>query len=302
MLDILIRAGSFVAIILLGYLLKRTGVFKEQDFKVLSNTVMKVTFPAAIITNFAGKQIDKSLLILALLAFVFGCLYILLALLLNLRADRERRAFDILNLPGYNIGNFTMPFVQNFLGPTGVIATGIFDIGNAVICLGGAFGVASAVKDGSGFSVKRIVRALSNSVPFMTYLVMLIIMFSGIKIPSFVMEFAEIVGGANPFLAMFMIGLGFKLQGAPGQTGKILRILLIRYGLAVPLALLCWFVLPFDLQVRQALVILVFSPIGSAVPPFTAELKGDVGLSSAVNSIAILIGIVINVVLLSVIL
>ena len=302
MVDILIRAGSFVAIILLGYLLKRAGIFREQDFKVLSNTVMKVTFPAAIITNFAGKQIDKSLLILALLAFSFGCLYILLALLVNLRADRDQRAFDILNLPGYNIGNFTMPFVQNFLGPTGVIATGIFDIGNAVICLGGAFGVASAVKDGTGFSVKRIFKALSKSIPFVTYLIMLIIMFVGIKLPSFVMEFAGIVGSANPFLAMFMIGVGFKLQGAPGQTDKIMRILLLRYGLAIPLALLCWFVLPFDLQVRQALVILVFSPIGSAVPPFTAELKGDVGLSSAVNSIAILIGIAINVVLLSVIL
>ena len=100
MADILIRAGSFVAIILLGFLLKKIGVFRQQDFSVLSNTVMKVTFPAAIITNFAGKQIDASLLTLALLAFGFGVLYILLALLVNLQSNRERRAFDVLNLPG----------------------------------------------------------------------------------------------------------------------------------------------------------------------------------------------------------
>ena len=302
MTDILIRAGSFVAIILLGYLLKKAGLFRQQDFSVLSNTVMKVTFPAAIITNFAGKQIDPAMLVLAGLSFGFGVLYIILAWIINIRSTPEKRAFDILNLPGYNIGNFTMPFVQSFLGPIGVITTGIFDVGNAVICLGGAFGVASMVKDGTKFSVKRIVKALSKSIPFVTYLVMLVVLFAHIKLPAVVMEFAGIVGSANPFLAMFMIGVGFQLGGRTGQFGKIFRILALRYGMAVVLALFCWFVLPFAIEVRQALVILVFSPIGSAVPPFTAELKGDVGLSSAVNSIAILISIAINVVLLSVIL
>lgn len=302
MTDILIRAGSFVAIILLGFLLKKAGIFREQDFSVLSNTVMKVTFPAAIITNFAGKQIDASMLVLAALSFGFGILYILLACVVNLRSTPERRAFDILNLPGYNIGNFTMPFVQSFLGPTGVITTGIFDIGNAIICLGGAFGVASMVKDGTKFSVKRIIKALSKSIPFLTYIVMLIVMFANIKLPAIMMEFVGIVGSANPFLAMFMIGVGFHLGGKTGQYGKILRILILRYGMSVLLALFCWFILPFDIEVRQALVILVFSPIGSAVPPFTAELKGDVGLSSAVNSIAILISIAINVVILNIIL
>ena len=68
------------------------------------------------------------------------------------------------------------------------------------------------------------------------------------------------------------------------------------------LAVLFYFVLPFDIQVRQALVILAFSPIGSAVPPFTAELGGDVGLSSAINSMAIVISILIYVVLLGVML
>ena len=62
------------------------------------------------------------------------------------------------------------------------------------------------------------------------------------------------------------------------------------------------FVLPLELEVRQALVILAFSPIGSAVPPFTAELGGDVGLSSAINSMAIVISICIYVVLLGVML
>ena len=58
MLDILSRAGCFVTIIILGYVLKRKGFFKEEDFGVLSKVVLKITLPAAIVTSFAGKEID----------------------------------------------------------------------------------------------------------------------------------------------------------------------------------------------------------------------------------------------------
>lgn len=302
MTDILTRAGAFVAIILLGYLLKRAGLFHEEDYSVLSRLLMKVTFPCAIVTSFAGRRIEPAMLSLALLAIACGFAYMLIAVLINFRSSREQSAFDILNLPGYNIGNFTMPFIQSFLGPGGIIATGIFDMGNAVICLGGAFGIASTVKSGARFSVKRIFTALCRSVPFLTYILMLLLNLLNVSLPGTVTECVGIIGSANPFLAMFVIGVGFKLGGKTGQAGKILRLLALRYGAAVVIALVFWFVLPFSLEVRQALVILAFSPIGSAVPPFTAELKGDVGLSSAVNSVSILISIAINVVLLNVML
>lgn len=303
MLQILTRAGSFIAIILLGYVLKRIGVFKEEDFGVLSKICIRITLPAAIITSFAGKEIDAGLLVLLFLGIGCGVLYILLGFLLNRKSSKEQRAFEILNLPGYNIGCFTMPFAQSFLGPMGVIATSLFDSGNAFICLGGAFGVASSVKDGRGFDFKRIIKALSRSVPFITYLLMVAMNLLRLPVPGMVIECASIIGGANSFMAMFMIGVGFKLTlGDKSQTGQILKLLGIRYGVGTILALIFYFVLPFDIQVRQALVILAFSPIGSAVPPFTAELGGDVGLSSAINSMAIVISICIYVVLLSVML
>ena len=303
MLEILTRAGSFIAIIVLGFVLKKIGVFREEDFGVLSKICIRITLPAAIITSFAGKEIDPSLLVLLFLGIGCGVLYILLGFLLSLRSSREEKAFDILNLPGYNIGCFSMPFAQSFLGPMGVIATSLFDSGNAFICLGGAFGVASSVKDGKGFDFRRIIRALSRSVPFVTYLLMVAMNLLRLPVPGMVIECASIIGGANSFMAMFMIGVGFKLTlGDRSQTRKIMKILLTRYGVGAVLAAVFYFLLPFDLQVRQALVILAFSPIGSAVPPFTAELGGDAGLSSAINSMSIVISICIYVVLLSVML
>lgn len=92
------------------------------------------------------------------------------------------------------------------------------------------------------------------------------------------------------------------MTGERSQIGSILRVLGIRYSVAVFLALIYYFLLPFSLEIRQALVILCFSPIGAAVPPFTREMGGDVGLSSAINSMAIVCSIVIMVTLLGVML
>ena len=302
MLEILTKAGSYVAIIILGIVLRKIGFFRAEDFKLLSKITIRITLPAAIITSFAGKQIDPSMLTIALLGLGGGLLYMTLGFVLNLRSGKEKRAFEVLNLPGYNIGNFTLPFVQSFLGPMGVITTSLFDTGNAVVCLGGAYSVAAMIKDGRGFSLKRLGKALITSVPFVCYVLMVTMNLVHIPIPGPVVTCAQIIGNANAFVAMLMIGVGFKLAGERTQIGTILKLLLFRYGVAAALAVVFYFLLPFSLEIRQALVVLVFSPIGSAVPAFTGELKGDVGLSSAINSISIICSIVIIVTLLSVML
>ena len=303
MLEILMRAGSFIAIIVLGYLLKRIGFFHQEDFSILSRITIRITLPCAIITSFAGKTIDPALLSLSFFAIGCGLIYVLIGFLMNRKNSREQQAFEMLNLPGFNIGTFVIPFAQSFLGALGVIAVSLFDTGNAVICLGGAFSLAAMVKDGDGFSLKRIVRALLRSVPFVTYMLMLLTNLLRLPIPSFVLSVAGIGSNANAFMAMLMIGVGFKLElGNKKQIGTILKLLSIRYSLATVFSLIFYFLLPFELEVRQALVILAFSPIGSAVPGFTQELKGDVGLSSALNSFAMVISIAITVALLLVML
>ena len=302
MQDILIKAGCFVAIILLGYTMKKIGVLKQEDFMVLSKIVIRITTPSAIAVSFAGKVIDLSLLTLILLGFGAGVILVAAAYIVNLRADKNRRAFDMLNIAGYNIGNFSLPFVQGFLGPTGIIVTSLFDTGNAVIALGGAFGAAATVKDGRGFDLKLIANKLMHSVPFVCYIILVTLNLAKIPLPSPVLSCLQIIANANAFLAMFMLGVGFNLSGDFTQIGTILRVLGLRYGLSAVMALAVWFLLPFDAEVRTTLVILLFSPISAIVPAFTGDLGEDVGLSSAINSISIVCSIIFMVTLLSILL
>lgn len=303
MYEILTRAGCFIAIILMGYLLRRVGFFTKEDFHVLSKIVIKITLTAAIITSFAGRQLEYAMLILTLMGFCFGVVLMITAYLINRRRGKDEQAFAVLNTAGCNIGNFVLPFAQNFLGPVGVMAVSLFDVGNSFICLGGAFGVASMVKEGNKkFTFKPILRALSKSVPLITYIIMTLLAALHINLPKPVVEFASIISSANAFMAMLMIGVGFQLSSDQAQMGAVLRILLPRYGIGLALAVVSYLLLPFPLEYRQALAILFLSPIASAAPAFTAEMKGDYGLSSAVNSFSILISIVLIVLSLMIIL
>ena len=295
MQEILIKAGCYIAIIVLGFVLRRRGFFGPEAFGVLSKVVIKITLPAAIVASSAGKPIDASLLTISALGMGGGLLYMLVGWFLAGRGERNQKSFFVLNLPGYNIGTFAMPFTQGFLGPVGVLTTSLFDMGNAFVCLGGSFGVARAIKEGGKMNLLRILKAPFASIPFLTHLLMVSLNLLHLNMPGPIVSFCSIVGNANPAMAMLMIGVGFNLSGETSQKTTVVKILSARYAIALTLAAVFYFCLPFDLQVRQALALLAVSPIGTAVPVFTAELKEDAGLSSAINSIAIVISIVLMV-------
>ena len=113
-----------------------------------------------------------------------------------------------------------------------------------------------------------------------------------ISLPAPVITFSEVVSGANAFIAMLMMGVGFKISGDTSQKGKIVKILAVRYGVSIAVAAAFYFFMPLPLEYRQALAVLVFSPIAAAAPAFTADLKGDINLASAVNSLSIIISMV----------
>lgn len=302
MVDILTRALCFVAIIFLGYFLRRIGFFGPETFDVLSKIVMKITLPAALISSAAGKPIDSTMLNIALLGMVGGVVYLLAGLLLGCRESRSRQAFYMENLSGYNIGTFALPFTQSFLGPIGVLTTSLFDLGNAIFCFGGAYCAARAVKEGGRPDVRRIFKTAFTSLPFLTHLLMVGLNLNHLTVPQPVLSFAQILGGGNAFLAMLMIGVSIQLSADRAKLGTMGKVLALRFGVAIPIALAFFWLLPFSLEIRQTLVILCFTPLTSTTPFFTAELGEDVGLASTINSFSIVISIVIIVALLTVML
>ena len=292
--EVLRHSASYVFVLALGYILKRLGVFGKQDSKVLTQVVLCVTLPAAVITNFASMEWSMSLLVVPVLGLVLCGGMMLLGQLLSRRADPGTRALFIINCPGYNIGAFALPFVQSYLGPQAVVAACLFDVGNAIICTGGSYAYASSVLHvgDKPLGPVDILKKLGSSVPFVTYITMLVLVLAGVRIPAGMAEFISPISAANPFVAMFAVGSMFEA----GFRGEYLRrmgqVVGVRLAAAVLFATAMYCLLPLPLEIRQVLAVMVFAPASVISPAFTEKCGGDGGLASCVNSITILCGVV----------
>lgn len=296
------KAASFLLFITLGFFLKKIKMFGPEAARILAKINLTVTLPCVVIVNFSGSSVDLSLIAILFLGLIYGLILCGTGAWMSRgMSDRDRSTY-IINCAGYNIGSFSTPFVQSFLPPLGTVATCVFDAGNAIISTGGASAFSSAVlgSDGEKFSVFGTLKKLLSNVCIDTYLGMYILGVIGITLPGWFLDLIRPAANANIFLAMFMLGLMFHVELKKEYLMKIVQILGVRLAFGVVFALGAWFLLPFDLPVRQALVLLPFSPITSAAPAFTQLADADEGLASCVNSISIVIGLVLLTALISV--
>lgn len=295
MYNILLKASAFVFVIFLGYFLKKKGFYSQTDSKFVNKTVINLILPSAIISSFGSFKKDNSLFFLVFLGLMCNLILIYLGYIFSRKKDSKIRALYMLNFSGYNIGAFTLPFVQNFLGPFGVIAICMFDIGNSISCTGGSYALTTMVISDSKEkkSIKNLFEKLYKSVPFMTYMLMLILAAIGIKIPAPIISITSLIGAANGFMAMLMIGLMFEISFKWDYISKAFFILAVRYILAGIAAFTFYNFLPFSLIVRQVLVIAVFAPISALSSYFTEKCESDSGLASFVSSLSIIFSILI---------
>ncbi len=292
MADVLIRSFCYVLMIALGWFLKTRKIFPEGALGTLSVLVMRLTLPCAVIANFSSIAFDPSLLYLTAMGFGLNLLHIGIGFIAARGKTGSDRAFEILHHTGYNIGCFATPFVQSFLGAPGALATYTFDAGNALICTGVTYPIAlAAKKSGERLSPKQFLKQAFSSMPLCAYLTMLVLSVAGIRLPGPVVTFASMVGSANAFLCMILIGVGFEIRLERRDLGVIARILATRYALAAVLALAVWFLLPFPEDIRKALMLLVFAPIPAICLIFTRRIGGNVGLSGTLSSLTILVSV-----------
>ena len=147
--EILIKAGGFLFMIALGFVLKRIGLFSLDDSGFLSKLVLKVTLPMAIIKNFQGLELNRSYLMAIGIGFAVNFIAIAVVMLLTRKKSPAHRAFYIINTAGFNIGLCTLPYMSSFFAADAVALVCMFDVGNAIMCFGITFSIAMVISKGS---------------------------------------------------------------------------------------------------------------------------------------------------------
>ena len=287
------NASSFIAVIAIGFILKRVGVLHISDFPTISKLILWLTLPCAVITNFSEFRPDISFIWIALIGLACNLIMSGCGYFANRKRSNEDKAFAVINHSGYNIGSFALAYMQTFLGSADILGVCIFDAGNSIMCAGATYSLAAGIKDREKFSVSLFIKRTLSSVPMLAYVTMFILSILQIHLPEMVLSIADIVGRANPFLGMIGLGIAFEIRINKKQIKQLGQMLFIRYGISIILALLFFFFLPFSLGIRQGLVLVAFAPVSSICTVFTSKIKGNVSLAGTMGSVSIAISAII---------
>lgn len=301
-MDVAIKALTLVAIVLLGYGIKRIGWVQESDFGIISTIVLKITLPCAIITGLNATEVAPESLTLVLFGFVAVVLPQVVAFLVEARNGRAAQAFGVLNVSSFNIGLFAIPYLSAFVGPGAILVASLFDIGNAlgIAGLGYAWSVMLVGSEGSRRdAARRVTRSILTNPLILTYVTMTVLRLLDVTLPGVVIGFTGLIGGANTFLAFLMIGIAFSAKLERGRLGLVAKYLALRYALMFAIGVLGWLVLPFPPEVKVAAVLVLCAPMAAMVPGLTYERGLDVQVSAFLVSATVVVGIVAMPVVLS---
>ena len=167
MIDILIKAGGFILIIMLGFALKTKGVCTREHGSFLSTIIMNITLPCSLLSSINNLEITPILLVALACGFLGNVITNLSGYLIQKKESPMTRALSMINSSGYNIGTFTLPFVQSFFPSNLIGYVCLFDTGNALMCLGGTYSAASTVvANEEKQSFKTVAKKLFSSIPF----------------------------------------------------------------------------------------------------------------------------------------
>lgn len=300
MVAIIQKSVVLILIIVLGYLFKKVGLFsRENDFSTLSKLILYITLPSAIITNLNGLRFPIYLLFISIFGFLCNWFYIFLSKLAG--NNNEEKTFMALNINGYNIGNFALPFIAYFLEGLPILAISLFDAGNSVMVLGGNYAMAKNFKEGdTHFSIQTLLKAVVKSPTILIYFLMVSLSLLSLDLPDLVIDVAQIIGSANTFLAMFLIGVALEFNFETENLKKVSKYLSLRYIPAILLSVVVMWVPFLEPELKLGLSTLVLAPVAGSAPIFTNQLNGDLELSGQVNSISIILSIFIITIYLSV--
>ncbi len=296
-MSFLLQPISFLFIIFLSYFLKRIGVFKKEHSMILLNIFLDVTLPAVAITAFSSFDGEYSLFLLILIGLLVAMCSYFLMFLFTIKMKKEKRIYYMISVSGLDVGSFGIPVINAFYGNLGAIICVVYDIGNCLMLTSGNYAFTTALLKTEGDDVKvrvgDVLKRFFSSVPTDVYLVLIVLSLFGIYIPQGVVDFINPLASANAFVVMFMLGLLFTLPRNKSDWKGALLVLAFRLGVNGALAVLLFFILPFSLEIRQIVVLMLLCPVGAMSPGFIERCHGDGELAAFTNSLSIIVSLVL---------
>jgi len=279
-----------MVIIILGYLLRKINLIKEQDGESLSRLIFNITLPALIINTFNTITIDFSLILITIIGIVYGVFMALLGVVIFKNEDRNTRGMLSMLVPAFNIGLFAYPIVEAIWGQEGIKYFGMFDVGNSLVIFGVSYIIAGYFSsDSSDLSFTSVFSKLLKSVPLLSYIIAFCLAALGVHFPGIVVDCTQILGRANMPLSLLLLGIYLKFSLESNYLKNMAKVLALRYLVGLAVGTTFFFLMPFDRMFKYTMLIGLLLPMPTAVIQYAIEFDYDQKFVGTVTNITILL-------------
>lgn len=283
-------------IIMLGYLLKRFGVFRESDGEVLAKVALNITLPAIILLNVPSVPLNGSNILLPFIGLGCSVLMVLLGLFIFRRQAPLDRGLSMTAAPGYNIGLFAIPLVSGLYGSAGITRFALFDLGNAFAIFGLSWFLAwrfSTHRRDDSLGVRGIIRMLFGSIPFVVYMLAIVMNLTGVRPIGIAVRFLEVPAVMNRGISMLVLGVLLRFRFPKNTWKAILPSLILRYVFGITIGGLVLFLLPIPIEYRMTVAGALILPVGLSVIPFAVRWGYDRDRAAAILNVGIPVSFVL---------
>jgi malate permease and related proteins len=279
-----------LAIIAVGYAIKRFGFIEEKDGKTVSKFLMHTTFPALMLISTVRIKLEASLFLIPLMAFAFGSFMLLMAWVVFKKYPNDMRGLLIMGSGSLNTGLFAFPIIEGIWGRDALVYAIMFDIGNTVVVFGLVYTLGSYFMHKSGDSVdfKAIFKKVSKLPPLQGLVIGLLINILHIPLPDVALDFLDVLAKGNKPLVLLLMGIYLSFNIDKNQIWGVAKVFSIRYicGLVAVIAL--YFLMPTSIC-QSVLIICVVLPVGLTLLPFSDELGYNSRVAGLLVNVSLLI-------------
>lgn len=197
--------GQLFALLAVGLLLRKVGLFNETAKTLLTDLVLYVTLPCSIILSFQmdiKAELLGSLSIIFLISIGVQVICYLLTRLTFLKVDPDKRSVLHYGILVSNAGFLGLPIAGELFGATGLMYASIYLIPQRVVMWTAGLSIFSP----AAVNKKQAARKVILHPCMVAVYVGLVLMVTRLSIPAFARMTLSSLGGCTTALSMLLIG------------------------------------------------------------------------------------------------
>ncbi|MGE4585305.1 MAG: AEC family transporter [Sphaerochaeta sp.] len=285
--------GQLFALLAVGALLRKVGLFNETTKGMLTDLVLYVTLPCSIVLSFR-MDLDGSLFVaLSVIFFVSMAIQVVCFLLSRFsfrKTETGKQSVLRYGLLVSNAGFMGLPIAGELFGSSGLMYASIYLIPQRVVMWTAGLSIFSP----AGANRKEAARKVILHPCMIAVYIGLFLMITQLRLPSFVTMTLSSLGGSTTALSMMLIGSLFAEMHKDQLRldGRLLIFSLLRLVLIPLISLVGCRFFGIDRVVTGVAVILAAMPGGSSTVILASKYGRDTSYASKLVIVSTMLSLI----------